>query len=566
MKKHRIVLGALFVAASAASVNASAANLQGSDTLEIVTQNLIKICEQDGFLTPGALAYIGGGTTTGETAMRATPPTQSIAPMSRPLNDSGTTDYCNGTDGNTHQLSVARDALVFMTKASNFTNVGGGTQCDALRYNSAPTPLNVSTDRNGVAGLQVPGGSNGPTAAGNYVATDWKDILKVAYFGIHHNNIDGTTPAADCNSDVRWELLNDFRNLSNNAADCSGASCGVVTHLWRRDDVSGTTDTFKSLLGVSSSAAFCNGSTVGVFAGDEKDNDPIRRPCQGTPAAAGADQVCGCDGKLGVVQAITVPAGYTNAQLYNQPQCGSPRALAQVGDTATGPTDKCLAGFKTAANANAEYSAISQKCVVPLSASGAFGCRWQSTPITLSTCDNRVWNREARDPVTGNLLTNPDNGRPVLNAVYRIRPECQFTSATEQIGCLANTYGCSAGYAGFEATTIASPPATFKLNGVAASELNAHEFLEPGSTVGGLPYPFARKLFINSIAGFETLVGSPAGFNLDQSILVEQCAKNAARMQSALTGVGAYVGLDATGYFGASGLGDYAPETVACPD
>jgi ABC-type phosphate transport system substrate-binding protein len=563
MKKTTSISSFLLVAAGTSSAFGYN-TFQGSDTLEVITKNMIALCNGIAAANPAPgglfeLEYLGGGSTTGESAMRGSLTggvTQFIAPMSRSLRDtpSSAPDLCQDdvTPGK-HQLAVARDALAVVTNASNIAG------CDDMRRETAPA-LNV-TDRNGVAGIDCPG-----CVGTTYTMQDWKDVLKVAYFGLTNNQNAGTTASIpNCNSDVRWELLSDFRNLNNTAAGCTNASCGEVKKLWRRDDVSGTTDTFKTLLGVNSAMPFCN-STANAN-GDEQDQDPIRRSCNST------DRVCGCDGKLGVVQAITIPAGTPASAIYALPTCTGARKLGPVADTVAGPGDKCLQGLTTSTGAAAQYNPVSGNCVLPTTAAGSFACRWQSLPIALSSCDNRVFNRQRRN-AAGALLTNPDNGRQVLNGVFGILDACQEISATDQIGCLAANYGCSAGFAGFEATTVSANVAAFGLNGVPALKKNVHNFID--NQVGQPQYPFSRKLYLNSIVntvgdtsvfegGFADIasgvfgagpyaagvvIQTPATSINDQQDLYT-CFKDPVLLQQAIQGAGLVRGfsVDNTGFF-----------------
>jgi hypothetical protein len=85
-------------------------------------------------------------------------------------------------------------------------------------------------------------------AGGTYSIVDWRDALRVLYFGVHH---DGTK---DCNSIVRRTLANRwgdfFENSScNGAGDFpSGGPCKQIWHLFRMGNASGGGTTFSSLL------------------------------------------------------------------------------------------------------------------------------------------------------------------------------------------------------------------------------------------------------------------------------------------------------------------------------
>lgn len=517
-KQSPAIQSFLLVAAGASSVVAAPGDyntFQGSDTLELLTQNMLEVCNAipqaaNPVAGPGKrLEYLGGGSTTGEQGMRGTGTLgriQTVAPMSRPLNNfayNGAADACVTGDA-TKQMSVARDALLFVTSTSNFAGCQALRTTDTTLGSGVLTPALAVSDRNGVAGVSWPGSAG----ATSYQFADWKDTLKLAYFGLHNTqSASANTSVPDCNSDVRWELLSDIRNLSNDSAACAGGTtgCGEVKHLFRRDDVSGTTDTFRTLLGVHVNYPFCNYRTTAApsvnvltLNTDEFDQDPIRRTCEAS------DQVCGCDGKLGVVQAITIPAGTPASLLYGLPTCSGTRKYAPVADTIPGPTDKCLGGLTNAAGNPAQYNPFGTTCIVPATAAGSMTCRWANLPIQKSSCDNRVFNRQARN-ANGTFVVNPDNGRSVTNAVFRVKAACQELDATRQIGCLVNNYACSAGFAGFEAKTYNLLTTDgYALAHVPPTEANAHDFLD-GTGTAATQYPFSRKLFLNTLDGFANL-------------------------------------------------------------
>jgi hypothetical protein len=86
-----------FLVVSAGAAGAGALALpnpyQGSDTLFDVTRNVLTSLS----LTP--TAYIGGGSGNAESAMSATPATQTTGPMSRMMKGSGPCGFGGGTAG-----------------------------------------------------------------------------------------------------------------------------------------------------------------------------------------------------------------------------------------------------------------------------------------------------------------------------------------------------------------------------------------------------------------------------------------------------------------------------------
>jgi len=149
--------------------------------------------------------------------------------------------------------------------------------------------------------------------------------------------------------------------------------------------------------------------------------------------------------------------------------------------------------------------------------------------------DGRVYNRYLRK---GNAATNPNVNkfkmatiaRPnnpaaeIVGAFYRLHTTRSMTEnntlnlcntlgdATQQLGCLVIASPCSMAYAGNEADNVFTANAAgsgddghnaaLDLNGLEPSDSCVRKLILPGS---GAPYPLARKLYVNSMDGFETL-------------------------------------------------------------
>jgi hypothetical protein len=198
-----------------------------------------------------------------------------------------------------------------------------------------------------------------------YTFTDWRDVLKVIYGGV-----DTIANTKSCASPIRHAVVDNYSNIFQTGCSTgatqttttatsgaysgngcrpktctgTGVTCGTVgdgpaelRHALRRDDASGTTDTFVSLLGLTKPKSvndaacfnnFCNGFTGafptedlradnvvgddvgtanqdkgGAYDWDYQDYDPIRRRC------TDSDAVCDRRGTLGVVLAI-VPTDF----------------------------------------------------------------------------------------------------------------------------------------------------------------------------------------------------------------------------------------------------------------
>lgn len=255
-----------FVAVGAAVAGAGALDLKGSDTLEAVTNAVL---DGGGDCGTGTINYIGTGTGNGETAM--VNGLQQIAPMSRAIK----TAICSANP-NYRLNAIALDGLSIVQSRRE------GTLGQPNSAYNAPVLL------------------TGRTCLGvKFVAGEPFARIRAVFGGGDGTAATANGSAANCVSAFRSSTLNNWQNLT--ASQCA-RSGNQVRHAFRRDDASGTTDAFKSLTGVT---GFCNGATG-------QDNDPIRRTCLAD------EQVCGPDGKLGVVLPISVPA----ANAY--PGAGSP--------------------------------------------------------------------------------------------------------------------------------------------------------------------------------------------------------------------------------------------------
>ena len=114
--------------------------------------------------------------------------------------------------------------------------------------------------------LDAAGNNYGCDASGNYVFADWKDVLAVVYAGQNHTSaraLLGTTsktrnPARiNCASPVRKALADNWGTLFNTNCAATGdpLNCVKLKHAFRRGDLSGTTDTFVTLVGLAGSGA-----------------------------------------------------------------------------------------------------------------------------------------------------------------------------------------------------------------------------------------------------------------------------------------------------------------------
>ncbi|RYZ06963.1 MAG: hypothetical protein EOO73_14340 [Myxococcales bacterium] len=249
-----------FIAVGAVVTGAGALALKGSDTLEAVT-NLVLAGDATHDCGAASLTYAGTGSGNGESAMVAA--TQQIAPMSRTLKAA----VC-AANPSYRMNAIALDGITVLVSRREGT---AGVPGSAL--SSAPV---VDPKLKTCLGIKF-------TAGAPF------DRIRAIFSGGDGTAATANGSAAACTSAFRTSTLNNWQNWTSSTCGHAG---NPLRHAFRRDDASGTTDAFKLLTGVTN---FCNGTTT-------QDNDPIRRTCDAD------EQVCGPDGKLGVVLAISVPA------------------------------------------------------------------------------------------------------------------------------------------------------------------------------------------------------------------------------------------------------------------
>lgn len=300
----RQLLGGIIVVLMAASGKASAQAtapfyLKGSDTLfDIATQSINKKVSKDqactaagtcpagmGILPPNTLVYDGTGSGNGEGEMKsavgggAKLGIQSIAPMSRNFRPAVVTQFPSWAP--TVQNVLGLDAAVIVEKsvANRCKNLSLSQTVDAAgspKANPNNTALkfhcSVTTATLCLSNADCPSGETcgfGTTGAG------YDQVLQVMLSGV-----DGSGSTAACADPRRVQAVADF-------AACNGIP--AINHFYRRDDNSGTTDTFKDKINVG---RFCNGAGIGVLGTNKahpnlnnQDLDPIRRPCDVSTAS-----------------------------------------------------------------------------------------------------------------------------------------------------------------------------------------------------------------------------------------------------------------------------------------
>lgn len=487
MKKKllSIALAAVATGLSVAAVAALNDQLRGSDTLESMTDFAVANCA--GVTT---LVYVGGGSSNGEDALRKAE--QAIAPMSRALQDSRT---CRGPNpAESENLVVALDGIAITHSASECAS-------DGIAY--ATTSCFRVDDRNATAGIDcgVDCTTNDNGTPGNttddfqqYCVANERDVLRLVFSGLQKTG--GNSLAnMKCDGDVRRSLVAQYAELFDGG--CAGSACTSLKHAWRRDDLSGTTDTFLTLLGLpailSSTGVlqkpFCNGTA-------SEDLDPIRVACDA------ADNVCDINGTSGLVLPVFVPevAPVDAGDEYPTQACSTGKfALKAALQVQLGG-----GAFDYVCPEGTQFS-VASFCLAPYTdlAVDEFNCVNARTNNSVFTAgkDGRVFNKWVRK-ANGALVVDRA-GRPEINAYYRVRTAaCDEISSTLNIGCLAGNYACTLGFAGREAVeTVGLNSKGLAVKGVFPTITDIRKLISGDPTA----YPLARFLYVNTHVGFENV-------------------------------------------------------------
>src|ERR1017187_516604 len=264
---------AVVATGSAGAMAAAPWTFVGSDTLTQVVQDSITNCPTNGgTCTAGALIYNNTGSGAAETALAASITTQRIAPMSRNFKSNVLTAHPNFAPKLKNIIGL--DAGVMVEKNVDAAIVACPDLAAALDPDQVHFPQHAAV--NTMVGL-ILGGKDGK---GDTVSCNHPDRLAAI------------------------DLL----------SQCFG---GVnIAHIYRRDDRSGTADTFKEKMRVD---RFCSGRAPGLVAGLDNnmandDSDPVRRRCVAADATHAqtpctlypATTVCTA-GTAGCTQGLTVP-------------------------------------------------------------------------------------------------------------------------------------------------------------------------------------------------------------------------------------------------------------------
>lgn len=326
--KKKLLVTALAVSAGVSGARANPGTVQptpigGSDTLFNITNDVVSNCPSYGVsgvstALSGSLKYIGGGSSFG--GGRMNPATwapngqQQVAPQSRFLSSAECGQF--GTNAGQGVMFALDGIGVFHDSTEN-------SACNVLRYKGCITVQDLNDKATLGFGLGAAGVDDGTgtavadedaaTPGTQYCFNHWSEALRIIYAGQHAHNTTAactTIPTAAavagrrCNSDVRRTLVENWSNIFDQTGGggdggCADGNCTRLKHAYRRDDLSGTTDTFLTLIGVAGvttgtppapQKTFCNGI-------ENEDLDPIRRDCsvnaaQPTSATLDTDSVC----------------------------------------------------------------------------------------------------------------------------------------------------------------------------------------------------------------------------------------------------------------------------------
>ncbi|MET0593151.1 MAG: DUF4215 domain-containing protein [Polyangiaceae bacterium] len=526
MRKSLGIATFFVVGAGAAGAGAlDNVQMKGSDTIAEVTRDVLTACN-----AAAGLTYLGTGSTNGETGMRTAGtganPLQTIAPMSRFLaqGSAGNTCSVGSAGGGAWGTPATAEGLVFamdgITVVAN-KNMGGAPVC-----NGATDDCDVNTDPN--AGLRFSGTIPGTS----YNITSWRDTLRLVFAGMS-NTAGNAIANRNCNSAERRALLDTYGNIFQTPASCTFANCASVKHAFIRDNESGTTDVFVSLLGLTSInltsnvSPFCNAlrtsdalpgvaGEVARYSPDFQDFDPIRRTC------AGQEQVCHKNGnvavgtnRLGLGVVLTV----TPLDFIATPADAFPTTACASGNFVYAPLVPQSIGLPVVRRCpNGDVAAFDSNCQYPRSAANSFKCVngvLNRPGFVLnnaaiegrepSLADGRVYNLHLlKDPVPPAVDPTYETdlrGRRVVGAFTRIHSSttltpgvtCTNRDATSQIGCLVSASPCSIGFAGRGAIDDNANAADLKIN-------KLHPTL---ACIQNVTYPLSRKLYVNTFQGFE---------------------------------------------------------------
>jgi hypothetical protein len=563
MKKLICTLAGLMLLVSAIGQASAqtAVNVKGSDTLYDMTNYFLSHwpgeCGGDdpASSTDNFVVYLGGGSGAGADAMASG--TQYVAPMSSALKST----YCAGREATAEALNHSLDAISMYRSSNSVASADSTTctaekNCESAADNTKPVNYIRVYDLNGDGAVTCPGctDENGDGVANEYKFADWKDVLALAYGGKHHET---PTPTVNCNSDVRWALAGlstttalggqeveplDCTNdcwegffMKDASVDCTDEKCNVNWHIWRRGDKSGTTDTFKSLTGITS---FCNGTEI-------QDNDPVRRPVHAREDIPGRTDLA--MPVSGVTNSCTGNNGATVSVVTGARTLGWLMPVVVPPTFANKNTNSCSKGaygwmsvpFLLRPACEDGGASVFGQCLEPKDSTGQYGCVnfvGNANMFTPTGADTRASNMVQRNKL--GVVVLDENGKEASYGYYNIHaahviptyavPTCNYENSSEQIACLSVASPCSVGFAGMGANNTVTASLDLELKGIRAT----------AATVRNASYVMNRKLWLNSLVGFTAIPET------EQSAL-GACFKDRAKVDEAAMATG-FITLDDT--------------------
>jgi hypothetical protein len=251
-----LLLGVGAVAVSADDTTGSNLTFYGSDTLLQVTRDIMNDCDgavhfngiaSSGNITGLGLVYAGGGSGVGANNMALNG--QRLAPMSRALKNF---EYCNNSPAYTLTSQATTNALLVAVD-------GVSIMANAVQGCSGDLPNNSSASANSSFSYT----STVDGMPHTYTIKNSLDALRLAFAGT-----DSASASYEgdygCGGPIRKALLANWTALFSpvgttcaaGSHKCDGTTDPTignpepsgVSHLWRRADLSGTTDAFVTLV------------------------------------------------------------------------------------------------------------------------------------------------------------------------------------------------------------------------------------------------------------------------------------------------------------------------------
>jgi hypothetical protein len=297
----------------------------------------------------------------------------------------------------------------------------------------------------------------------------------------------------------------------------------------------------------TSTESAVNGRETAVYRAAYQDNDPIRRLCAGTGVdSAPAEDVCSHSGDLGLLLPISdvqEPAPRTTADRYNAKPCvASGMTSVQAPEVFDAITQKRITcGRVESDEAGVSYHGLLCPngdacnffggCDAPADAAGNPQCLASAatTPSTTvnafpvphanlrlaSDNDGRSYNQHlyaAMGMVGVYQVGNSATNSRVTGAYYRIHAShslapaggaaaaatCQRADTSDQIACLVTASPCSIGYGSLRGLSANPGAGAIKIDKQSPEKLCIQ---------GHFLYPLSRKLYLNSVPGFENVTG-----------------------------------------------------------